>query len=389
MFAKSIIMFRMISTTNSLSNRTIATMSKMAKDFSAIDLTHSVPDFGTSEVLLDILAQNLRLSPSTYTNMYGYLPLREKIAELYQNNHNSTYSPESEVTITNGINQTMLTAISTFIKENDEVIIFEPAMDSYAPFIKYFNGVPVYIQMKQPDFVIDWDDVIKAITARTKLIIISNPHNPSGSVLSEGDLEMLSKLLTGSKITVIFEEIFENIVFDGHQHLSAARFPKLWERSFIMSTFTRSLILNNWNIAHCVAPDKLMREFRKIYQHIAITVNYPLQVAIHQFIQNEEELQKASAYYQQKRDLLINLFQGSKYKLKPCASTYYQLIDFSKVSDEKDKSFATRLVSDFKVAAVPLSSYYHDNIDSSLLRLCFSKPDEMLKQAVEQILRIE
>jgi methionine aminotransferase len=323
-----------------------------------------------------------------YAPMPGVMALREAIAEKTEEIYSLKYNPETEITVTAGGTQALFAAITAFIKEGDEVIVFEPAYDSYVPAITMNGGRPVFLQLKAPYYHIDWDDVKKSITARTKMIILNSPHNPSGSILSSGDLEKLNKLTEKSKIIILSDEVYEHIIFDKYEHQSVARFPQLAERSLIISSFGKTYHTTGWKLGYCLAPEKLTAEFRKVHQFVVFAANTPIQYAVAEYMSKKSEYLELGAFYQEKRDYFINLLKGSKFTIRPSSGTYFQLLGYSKITDEKDYDFAVRLTKEYGVASIPVSVFYHEHIDKKVLRFCFAKSNETMEQAAEKLLKL-
>ncbi len=358
-------------------------MSKMAADYGAINLSQGFPDFDGDKHLIDLVGKHMNSGRNQYAPMEGYICLREQLAIKTEEMYSASYNPETEVTITAGATQALYSAISAVIREDDEVIIFEPAYDSYVSAIELNGGKAIHMQLIAPHYSIDWELVKKAINRRTKMIIINTPHNPTGSMMSSADMEQLIKITDGTDIIVLSDEVYEHIVFDGYEHQSVARFPKLAERSFIVSSFGKTYHTTGWKMGYCVAPENLMKEFRKVHQFQVFCVNAPIQYALADFIDRKEHYLELGAFYQQKRDYFINLLQGSKFELLPSSGTYFQLLNYKNISDEKDTEFATKLTKENGVASIPVSVFYQQKNDLKVLRFCFAKKEETLQQAVE------
>ena len=318
-----------------------------------------------------------------YAPSQGILGLREKISKKTEELYAQNYNPETEITITAGATEAIFTSITAFFQEGDEVIIFEPAYDSYAPVIKANGGKPVYLSTKLPDYKIDWDELNKMVNARTRMIIINSPHNPSGSLLTSEGVEKLIKLVTGTKILIISDEVYEHIVFDDNKHESIAKYPALKERSIIVSSFGKTYHTTGWKIGYCLAPEKITDEIRKIHQFNVFSVNTPVQNAFADYLDNKEAYMHLGDFYQERRDLFLNLLEGSKFKFTAAKGTYFQLLDYSDISDEKDVDFANRLISEYGIASIPVSSFYHDKFDAKVLRFCFAKSSETLEKATK------
>ena len=282
----------------------------------------------------------------------------------------------------------MLFRSTTFIQEGDEVIVFEPAYDCYVPAIELSGGKPVYIQMKQPDFHIDWNEVQKMVNPKTKLIILNSPHNPTGSILTAQDMKRLEKIVAGTDIVILSDEVYENMVFDGLEHQSIARFPQLAERAMIVFSFGKTFHVTGWRVGYCIAPAKLMNEFRKVHQYLMYTVNAPIQYALTEFLNDPSEYLSVAPLFQEKRDYFQQLIKPSRFKLLPCRGTYFQTVDYSAISDERDRAFAERLIKEFGVASIPVSSFNHDKADHKILRFCFAKNKHTLEQAAERLMKV-
>jgi methionine transaminase len=303
--------------------------------------------------------------------MYGYLP-----------------DPDTEVTVTSGATEALFAAITAVVKPGDEVVILEPCYDSYAPAIRLSGGVPVYVPLALPDFHVDWDQVKKRLSSRTRMIIINTPHNPTGAVMSRQDMETLATLTDGTDILVISDEVYEHMVFDGQQHVSALQLPSLRERSFVISSFGKTYHTTGWKIGYVIAPAVLTTELRKMHQFITFCSVTPLQLAIADFIQNEEHYRSLPDFYQAKRDTFCLLLQSSRFEIIPSAGTYFQLLKYDSISNEHDLNFAKRLTKEIGVAAIPVSAFYHDKTDHKFLRFCFAKGDETLQKAAERLVKL-
>lgn len=363
-------------------------MSQMASEYNAINLSQGFPDFQCSEELIQLVNKYMLEGNNQYAPMPGILPLRKLISEKIERDYSISYDPESEITITSGATQALYTAISAIVSENDEVIIIEPAYDSYVPAIRMNGGRPVFVQLKAPYYKINWPEVQKIITARTRMIIINTPHNPTGSILSYQDFEKLEKITAGSNIVVLSDEVYEHIIFDGYEHQSIARFPKLAERSLIVGSFGKTFHTTGWKMGYCVAKEKLMKEFRKVHQFVVYAANTPIQYALTEFMQNPENYIHVKDMYQEKRDFFLSLLEGSRFKLRPAQGTYFQLLDYSKITDEKDTDFAERLTKEVGIASIPVSVFYHEKIDNKVLRFCFAKSNETLERAAEILVKL-
>lgn len=364
-------------------------MSELANQHNAINLSQGFPDFEVSEKLIELVYEQMKKGHNQYAPMPGVMKLREQIAEKVEDLYNYKYNPDTEITITAGATEGIYAALSAVIQEGDEVIVFEPAYDSYVPAIKMNGGTPIFIQMKQPDYKIDWNEVNKAMTHRTRMIIINTPHNPSGSILREEDMEKLQKVVSSSKIVILSDEVYEHIIFDDQQHQSIAKYPLLAERSIILASFGKTFHTTGWKTGYCLAPAEITKELRKVHQFMVYCVNTPIQYALAKFISRKSEYQKLPKLYQEKRNLFLDLLKNSSYKFVASEGTYFQTLDYSDISDEPDMEFAERLTREYGVAAIPTSVFYHNKPKIQLLRFCFAKSNKTLEEGVKQLLKAE
>ncbi len=360
-----------------------AVMSKLAQEQNAINLSQGYPDFPVSKELTSLVSKYMKEGFNQYAPMPGIYSLRETIAEKFSQLYGINYNPESEITITAGATQAIYTIISAFIQKNDEVIIFAPAYDSYEPTIKLNGGKTIEIELGKSDYKVDWNKVKESINDQTKMIIINTPHNPSGTVLSENDMKSLESIIKNTDIIILSDEVYEHIIFDKVKHQSACLFPSLAERSFIVGSFGKTFHITGWKMGYCLAPAELMAEFRKTHQFNVFSVNHPMQKAIASYLRSPENYLGLSEFYQSKRDFFINAVQDSKFTLIPSKGTYFQLLGYKKISDEKDFDFAVRLTKEKKVASIPISGFYSTNFDNKSLRFCFAKSEETLKRGAE------
>lgn len=365
-----------------------AVMSQMAREHNAINLSQGFPDFPVSEHMVELVHKYMREGHNQYAPMPGLAWLREAIAEKTEFLYSAQYDPETEITVTAGATQAIFTAIMSLIREDDEVIVFEPAYDSYVPAIKLAGGVPICVQLKLPDYHIDWSEAKKVISGRTRMIIINSPHNPSGSILSAADMMQLEKLTKNSSILILSDEVYEHIIFDGREHQSVCRYPNLARRSLVMCSFGKTFHATGWKMGYCLAPANLMKEFRKTHQFVVFCVNTPVQYAIAEYLQNKDHYMHLGSFYQEKRDYFLQLIATSRFKVVPASGTYFQVLDYSRISEESEMDFATRLTREFGVASVPNSYFYNKPVNNQTLRFCFAKGNETLEKAAEILCRI-
>lgn len=360
-------------------------MSALARENNAINLSQGFPDFNCDPKLLDLTYKFTSEGFNQYAPMQGALALREQIALLLQNCYGASYHPETEITVTAGATQGIFTSIAAFIQKGDEVIIFEPAYDSYTPAIEVNGGVAKPIALDYPGFTINWNTVKNTINDKTRMILINTPHNPSGTTLTENDLKELEKLVLGKNIIVVSDEVYEHMVFDGKPHQSVARFKSLASQSIIVSSFGKTIHATGWKIGYVAAPKELMDEFRKVHQFLVFSVNHPFQLALAEYLKDESVYNDLHFFYQTKRDYFRKLISASRFTLEPCTGTYFHLLNYKKITDEPDTDFAIRLTKEKGLATIPLSVFSSHKPQQHLLRFCFAKKEETLEKAAEII----
>ncbi|MDP2068487.1 MAG: methionine aminotransferase [Lutibacter sp.] len=363
-------------------------MSGLAAEENALNLSQGFPNFESDLKLIELVNKAMMNGKNQYAPMPGILSLREAIAEKMYNLYGVSYNPEKEITITAGATQAIFTAIAATVHKDDEVIIFKPAYDCYEPTIELFGGKTISVQLNPEDFTIDWQKVKELITDKTKMIIINSPHNPSGRILSNNDMLQLEALLKNTNILLLSDEVYEHIIFDGEKHQSAALFPALAERAFITASFGKTFHNTGWKVGYCIAPAQLTEEFRKVHQFNVFSVNHPVQIALAEYLKNPKNYLELGGFYQQKRDLFLSLLKDSRFDFIPSKGTYFQLLNFSKITDESDVDFAIRLTKEQKIASIPISVFNEAGLDTKVLRFCFAKTDETLKKAAEILCKI-
>ena len=365
-----------------------AVMSQLANEHNAINLSQGFPDFDVSPKLIELVNKNMRAGHNQYAPMPGVMKLREIISAKTEKLYGKYYNPDTEITITAGATQALYTAITTIVNEGDEVIVFEPVYDSYVPAIELCGGKPIFLELKGKEYKIDWKEVQKVVTSKTRMIIINSPHNPTGATLDENDIKQLEKIVAGTNIILLSDEVYEHIIFDGKKHLSFSASKELSKRSVIISSFGKTFHTTGWKTGYCVAPEEIMKEFRKVHQFVVYCVNTPLQYAIAEYLEDENTYLELSSMYQEKRDYFNNSLKGSKFGIIPTSGTYFQLLDYSKLSDEKDTVYAELLTKEYKVASIPVSAFYHDKVKSKVLRFCFAKGNDTIDKAVERLIKL-
>jgi methionine aminotransferase len=361
-------------------------MSKMATEYNAINLSQGFPNFPVDERLTDIIAKLAKENVHQYTPMSGYLPLLNQISKLVQSSYNRAIDPETEILVTAGATQGIFTSILALVKTDDEVIILDPSYDSYESPVLLCNAKPVRVALND-DYTPNWETIEKACSAKTKMIIINNPHNPTGKILTQNDFLQLEKLLSKySDILVLSDEVYEYITFE-EKHISAHTKEFLLDRCIMVSSFGKSFHITGWKIGYTVAPEHLMKEIKKVHQFLVFSVNSISQVAISQYL-NVVDVNLLGKFYQEKRDHFQTLLQNSRFELKPCEGTYFQVASYANISNEDDVTFCKKLITDHGVAAIPISTFYSDHKDQKLIRFCFAKDDFTLESAAKKLCQI-
>ncbi len=363
-------------------------MSKLSQDYNAINLSQGFPDYETDQKLIRFVSEAMIKNHNQYAPMQGLPRLRELISAKMQRLYKVNYSPETEITITAGGTQAIFTALAAVINPGDEVIIFEPAYDSYSPSITLLGGLVKPFSLYAPDYKIDWEMVKKLLSVKTKMIILNNPQNPTGAILSKDDIEELIKFTGNTDILILSDEVYEHIVYDGEQHHSVSIYPELRERSFIVASFGKLLHTTGWKLGYCIAPAELMSEFRKVHQFNVFSVNTPMQIGIADYLTDESIYAELANFFQQKRDFFQSILKETKLKLLPCKGSYFQCVSYAEISNEPDTVFARRLVEENGVASIPVSAFYTKNNDDRILRFCFAKKQDTLERAVEQLMHL-
>jgi methionine aminotransferase len=358
-------------------------MSALAAKHNAINLSQGFPDFESDPKLIDLVTKAMKSGYNQYAPMAGILELREAIANKFDLLYQSTYHPETEITITAGATQAISCIISAFVRSNDEVIIFRPAYDCYEPFIELNGGKTIGIQLQSPHYKVNWQTVKQHINPRTKMIIVNTPQNPSGSVFSKNDMLQLQELTKGTNIIVLSDEVYEHIIFDGEQHQSACLFPDLKSRSFVVASFGKTFHNTGWKVGYCCAPKELMTEFRKVHQFNVFCVNHPVQKGLAAYLKEPSNYLELSQFYQDKRDYFLERIASSRFKFEPSKGTYFQVLDYSEITQENDVEFAKRLTIESGLASIPLSVFNTNNLDNHVLRFCFAKSNDTLQQAAD------
>ncbi|MCC6411116.1 MAG: pyridoxal phosphate-dependent aminotransferase [Saprospiraceae bacterium] len=363
-------------------------MSALANKHGAINLSQGFPNYNPSDRLQQLVTDHMRAGDNQYAPMPGLPLLRERIAAKMQALYGANLDPEKEITVTSGGTQAIFTAIAAFVHPGDEVILIEPCYDSYRPSVELMGGIPVVYALEAPDFRVNWQQLGSLITPRTRMLIINTPNNPTGTLLRDADMVYLEALLKNTGVILLSDEVYEHLVYDGEQHASVLRYPGLYERSLCVYSFGKTYHNTGWKTGYCIGPEALMREFRKVHQFNVFSSVMPLQAAFADYMEDDSQYLGLPAFYQQKRDFFQKVIADSRFKILPCDGTYFQLCDYSAVSDEPERDFCERLTVEFGVAAIPVSAFYSDGRNQKLLRFCFAKTEELLLRAGEKLLAV-
>lgn len=362
-------------------------MSQLAKEHNAVNLSQGFPNFDCDEKLKDLVTFYMAQGKNQYAPMPGLPELQKAISKKVNSSYNIRIPPE-HVTITAGATQALYNAITATIKSGDEVILIEPAYDSYRPVIQLCGGIPRTYELSAPDYRVDWKSFSRLVTGRTKMIIINNPHNPLGKIFQKEDLEALYRIVNGTDILVLSDEVYEHIVFDNQEHWSVLRFPKLRKRSMVVFSFGKTFHNTGWKIGYSIAPPFLTKEIRKIHQFNVFSVNTPVQYALAEYLQNKENYAGLGQFYQEKRDFFQDAMKDSRLIPLKSEGSYFQLYDYSAISNEPDTEFARRLTTEYGVAAIPISVFYTHKKDEKVIRLCFAKTQPVLAEAAKLLTKV-
>ena len=365
-----------------------AVMSGLATEYNAVNLGQGFPDFPMSDELTGLVNEAMKKNFNQYSPMPGWRPLMESIAEKAEFLYGTKISPGTEITITPGGTYAIYSAFTTILQPGDEVIVFEPAYDSYIPNIEINGAKAVTINLVYPDYHIDWATVQKAVTPKTKAIIINSPHNPTGAVIGEDDIKQLRKIVEGTNIFIISDEVYEHLIFDKIPHQSILRYPDLLQRSFVCFSFGKVYNCTGWKLGYCIAPEPLMKEFRKVHQFNCFSCHTPSQVALAEFLKNKDAYLSLSSFMQEKRDYFKNLMRQTRFTMQESFGSYFICGTYERISDQADKDLAIRLTKEAGVATIPVSAFYQNGKDDRVLRFCFSKKKETLEAAVERLIKL-
>lgn len=360
-------------------------MSRMATEEGAINLSQGFPGFGADPVLLEMAGKYIREGYNQYPPMAGIPGLRQRLAEKTKLTQSYFPDPETEVTIVSGATEALFSAVAAIVRSGDEVIVLEPAYDSYEPAITLNGGVPVYVPLNSGDFSVDWDKVKASLSPKTRAIMVNSPHNPSGYVWSQEDVNQLAELVRGREIYVISDEVYEHITFDGRKHISLGSHPELREKTFVCGSFGKTFHVTGWKIGSCIAPAALTVEFRKIHQYLTFTTVTPIQYALAEYLEDPERYLSIPDFYQKKRDLFVKGLSETGLKFTPSTGSFFQLASYGHLSQISDRELAEQMTKKLKVACIPISVFYSDKKDDKIIRFCFAKKEEELMEALGRL----
>lgn len=360
-------------------------MSALAQEHGAINLSQGFPNYELDPILKDLVDHYVQKGMNQYAPMTGIPELRQAIARKKEICYGVNIDADQEITITSGATEALYSTISALVHPGDEVIIFEPAYDSYVPAIQVNGGIPVPIKLRYPDYHIDWEEVRKKVNDRTKMIIINSPHNPTGSILSKDDLSELQDMITGSDIFVLSDEVYQHLIYDGHEHQSILSHPELYKQSIVCMSFGKTFHATGWRVGYVIAPPELSTEIRKVHQYNTFSINRPLQHALATYLESEDRYLSLNSFFQEKRDVFAKAIALSRFELLPCYGTYFMLANYKAISEENDLSFARWMTEHAGVAVIPVSSFYADNTDEKVIRFCFAKTKDLLMDAAAKI----
>lgn len=363
-------------------------MSSLAAECKAVNLGQGFPDYPMNAELISLVNKAMKEGHNQYVHMNGFIPLREVISDKVESLYDLKVNPESQVTITPGGTYAIYTALTSVLQPGDEVIVFEPAYDSYIPNVEINGALPILINLEFPEYKIIWNEVRKRITDKTRMIMLNSPHNPTGAVLRERDMEELISIVKNTNILIMSDEVYEHLIFDNIPHQSILRYPELVDRSFVCFSFGKVYHCTGWKLGYCISAPGLMKEFRKVHQFNCFSCNTPTQVALSEFLPNKEFYLSLGIFMQQKRDYFQTLMSGTKFTPIESHGSYFQCYGYNRISNEKDSDFAIRITKEYGVATIPVSAFYKSGKDDGVVRFCFAKKNETLELAVERLNKI-
>ena len=363
-------------------------MSHLAVEHRAINIGQGFPDFDCSPELVDAVTRQMRAGHNQYAPMPGVYALREALARKIELLYGRRYDPVTEITVTSGATEGIYSTLTAFVHPGDEVLLFQPVYDSYVPAVQLSGGTPVFVTLRPPDYRIDWDEVRRLVTPRTRVIMLNSPHNPTGMVLDRSDVHELSATLQGTDAIVVADEVYEHIIFDGRRHESLARYPEIADRAVVISSFGKTYHATGWKIGYSVAPEPLSAEIARVHQFVTYAVNGALQHAYAEMVNRDPYCAELAPFYQEKRDLFLRLMEGSRFRSLTSQGTFFQMMDYSEITNERDLDFALRLITEHGVAAIPITPFLHGVDPGPVIRFCFAKRTETLERAAERLRRV-
>jgi methionine aminotransferase len=363
-------------------------MSALATEHKAVNLGQGFPDFPMPSALTSLVNEAMSDGYNQYSPMPGWMPLREAIAEKIEGLYKTSVNPDTEITITPGGTYAIYTAVTSVLQPGDEVIVFQPGYDSYIPNVTINGAIPVLIDLEFPEYKINWDEVRRKISSRTRMIFLNSPHNPTGAVLRDEDMQQLRSIVQGTNIIILSDEVYEHIVFDEVPHYSILRYPDLRERSFVCFSFGKVYHCTGWKLGYCVAPPAFTKEFRKVHQFNCFSCHTPSQVALATFLRDKDSYLGLGAFLQQKRDYFLQLMRQTRFTMLDSKGSYFICAQYNRISDESDKDFAIRITKEFGIAVIPVSAFYQNGTDNKVVRFCFGKKEETLQLAAERLAKI-
>jgi methionine aminotransferase len=366
-----------------------AVMTRLANEHGAINLSQGFPDFACAPELVDAVSRYMREGHNQYAPMPGVLPLRQALSDKIERLYGRRYDPVSEITITTGATEGLFVALTAFVHPGDEVLLFQPAYDSYTPAVQLSGGIPKYVTLRYPDYRIDWDEVRRAVSPRTRVIVINSPHNPTGMIWDAADIAELRSVLQRTSAVVISDEVYEHITFDGARHESLARHQDIAERAVVISSFGKTYHTTGWKVGYCAAPPALTAEIQRVHQWVTFAVNGAVQMAYADMVNRDPLAGDVTVFYQRRRDRFLSLVSASRFRPLACRGTFFQMLDYSAITDDRDADFAVRLTKEHGVAAIPISPFLQEGTaPGPVLRFCFAKRDDTLERAAERLCRV-
>jgi methionine aminotransferase len=363
-------------------------MSRLAEEHGAINLSQGFPDFDCDPGLIEAVSRQMQAGHNQYAPMLGVFALREALSRKIELLYGRRYDPATEITVTSGATEGLFSALTALVRPGDEVVLLQPAYDLYPPVVRLCGGTPVFVTLQRPDYRVDWDEVRRALSPRTRVIVVNSPHNPTGMVFDRDDIRELASVLEHTGAMVVADEVYEHILFDGRRHESLTRYPEIAERAVVVSSFAKTYHTTGWKIGYCVAPQPLSAEVARVHQFVTYAVNGAIQRAYAEWVSRDPAAASVTPFYQAKRDRFLALLQGSRFRPLTSQGTFFQMVDYSAITNERDSDFALRLLTEHGVAAIPVSPFLTDADPGPVLRFCFAKRDETLERAAERLRRV-